>query len=56
MIRDCGVPYLILRLGYVLGPGEPEFRLVPAIIGSFAPDASRSNQAPGATSSTSRTG
>ncbi|ADL47539.1 NAD-dependent epimerase/dehydratase [Micromonospora sp. L5] len=32
MIRDCGVPYLILRLGYVLGPGEPEFRLVPAII------------------------
>jgi NDP-hexose 4-ketoreductase len=32
MIRDRGVPYLILRLGYVFGAGEPNFRLVPALM------------------------
>lgn len=32
LIRDSGVNHLILRLGYVLGPHSPDFRLIPALI------------------------
>ncbi|MGS2642384.1 NAD-dependent epimerase/dehydratase family protein [Streptosporangium sp. LJ11] len=32
LIRGSGVDHLILRLGYVLGPGGPGFRLVPALV------------------------
>ncbi|MGW1055661.1 NAD-dependent epimerase/dehydratase family protein [Streptomyces sp. NPDC001118] len=32
MIRESGVRHLILRLGYVMGPGGPDFRLVPALV------------------------
>ncbi|MFI1169755.1 NAD-dependent epimerase/dehydratase family protein [Streptomyces sp. NPDC020801] len=32
IVQDSGVDHLILRLGYVLGPHSPEFRLVPALI------------------------
>ncbi|GAA2915007.1 hypothetical protein GCM10010517_81290 [Streptosporangium fragile] len=31
-IQESGVDHLILRLGYVLGPHGPDFRLVPALI------------------------
>jgi nucleoside-diphosphate-sugar epimerase len=32
LVRESGVRHLILRLGYVLGPHGPDFRLVPALI------------------------
>ncbi|OUD04955.1 NAD-dependent epimerase/dehydratase family protein [Streptomyces swartbergensis] len=32
LIRDAGVRHLILRLGYVLGSGEPEYRLLSVLI------------------------
>lgn len=32
LIRDSGVRHLILRLTQVVGPGEPEFRLLPALM------------------------
>jgi NDP-hexose 4-ketoreductase len=32
LIHDSGVDHLALRLGYVLGPHGPDFRLVPALI------------------------
>ncbi|RAY12709.1 NAD(P)-dependent oxidoreductase [Actinomadura craniellae] len=32
VIRESGVDHLILRLSYVLGPGGPEFRLIPALV------------------------
>lgn len=32
LIRDSEVDHLILRLGYVLGPRGPGFRLVPALV------------------------
>ncbi|WNM31363.1 NAD-dependent epimerase/dehydratase family protein [Streptomyces sp. Li-HN-5-11] len=32
MIRESSVRHLILRLGYVMGPGGPDFRLVPALL------------------------
>ncbi|MCX5277920.1 NAD-dependent epimerase/dehydratase family protein [Streptomyces virginiae] len=32
LVRDSGVHHLILRLGYVLGPGEPEYRLLSVLV------------------------
>ncbi|MFD7229165.1 NAD-dependent epimerase/dehydratase family protein [Streptomyces sp. NPDC059881] len=32
LVRDSGVRHLILRLGYVLGPGEPEYRLLSVLV------------------------
>ncbi|MEU5400849.1 NAD-dependent epimerase/dehydratase family protein [Streptomyces sp. NPDC005963] len=32
LVRDSGVRHLVLRLGYVMGPGEPEYRLLPVLI------------------------
>ncbi|MFD9718083.1 NAD-dependent epimerase/dehydratase family protein [Streptomyces sp. NPDC059076] len=32
LVRDSGVPHLVLRLGYVMGPDEPAYRLLPVLI------------------------
>lgn len=32
LVRESGVRHLILRLGYVLGPGEPEYRLLSVLV------------------------
>ncbi|MEU8763231.1 NAD-dependent epimerase/dehydratase family protein [Streptomyces sp. NPDC048659] len=32
VVRESGAAHLVLRLGYVLGPHGPDFRLVPALV------------------------
>nr|AEM44230.1 4-keto reductase [uncultured bacterium] len=31
-LRDSGTPHLILRLGHLVGPGQPPHQLIPALI------------------------
>lgn len=32
LLRGCGADHLILRLGHLVGPGQPEHQLIPALV------------------------